>query len=86
MIGTEITIDTSAGTVRLDVGSRTPQGGLRLIDSKKGPKAGLTKNQKVGYPALEKEGGMPRGPRAQGAGLTDEPLPPTKVIIDRHDE
>ncbi len=84
--GTEVTIDTAGGRVRLDVVARTPSGQLRLIDSKKGPRAGLTPNQRTGYPALGVTGGIPRGKKAQAAGLTPgEPLDPNDVIIRKSD-
>jgi hypothetical protein len=84
--GTEVTIDTAGGRVRLDVVARTPSGQLRLIDSKKGPRAHLTPNQRTGYPALGVTGGIPRGKKAQAAGLTPgEPLDPNDVIIRKSD-
>jgi RHS repeat-associated protein len=83
--GREITFDTSKGRTRLDLG--TEEGGeLVLVESKKGPTADLNPRQKAAFPALESEGGIPRGKRAEEAGLEPgKPIGPVKVRIDRHE-
>ena len=83
VLGREITIDTNSTRVRPDILVRDADGNLKFIDSKNGPSAGLTKNQKVGYPELETSGGIPRGGNAAAAGLEPGvPIPPTPVQID----
>ena len=83
VLGREITVDTASTRVRPDLLVRDADGNLKFIDSKNGPTAGLTKNQKVGYPELETSGGIPRGGNAAAAGLEPGvPIPPTPVQID----
>ena len=64
--------------------SRSPNGGVQLTDAKSSAAAGLTKNQRTGYPALEQNGETVRGKNgtAQGypAGFKIEP---TQVQIIR---
>jgi RHS repeat-associated protein len=48
VIGSEITIDTSAARRRIDLATRTPEGKLKFIECKNGPCAGLTPNQRAG--------------------------------------
>jgi hypothetical protein len=83
VIGREVTIDTAAGRVRVDLAVRDAAGNLKFIDSKNGRFAGLTPNQAKAYPVIESFGGIPRGQRAAEAGLEPgAPIGPTPVQID----
>lgn len=83
MLGREITMETSAGRTRPDLLVRDAEGNLKFIESKCGPSACLTPNQKAGYPLIESQGGIPRGGNAANAGLTPgEPIGPTPVQVD----
>jgi RHS repeat-associated protein len=85
VLGKEITIDTSAARTRIDLATRTAQGGLKLIECKNGPCADLTANQRAAFPELRTQGGVPRGANAARAGLKpDEPIGPTDVVVERH--
>jgi hypothetical protein len=54
--------------VRLDNLARNPAGEVVLIDAKSSATAQLTKNQKISYPALLKNGGTVLGNNGAGAG------------------
>ena len=83
VLGREVTMDTAQGRVRPDLLVRDANGDLKFIDSKNGPSAGLTTNQKVGYPELRANGGVPAGRNAEAAGLVPGvPIGPTPVQID----
>jgi hypothetical protein len=72
-----------SGKVRLDNVS-TKNGQIALTDAKSSAKAGMTKNQKVGYPALEKNGGTVVGNKGAAQGYpAGTKIPPTKVDIIR---
>lgn len=77
----------SAGTntrVVPDLVARDADGTLRFIDAKTGPHAGLTPNQKIGYPEIRTQGGVPSGGNAAEAGLKPgKPIGPTSVDIHR---
>ena len=76
-------METTAGRTRPDLLVRDADGNLRFIESKNGPYARLTPNQRAGFPLLESEGGIPRGMRALEAGLTPgEMTGPIPVQID----
>lgn len=79
----EITIKTGSGTnVRVDIMTRDGNGGLSCIECKSSSTAPLTQNQKIGYPDLEKNGGIIVGAGKPGfEGGTK--IPPTQVIIIR---
>ena len=90
LLGTEITIkvevDGEFVRVRPDILAQTPGGTMYIIDSKNGPMADLTRNQKIGYPILEEQGGIPVGRNAAKAGLVPgEWIDPIRVQIDRYD-
>ncbi len=81
IVGEEVTIDTSAVRVRVDLVALTDNDVLVLIESKYGPTARLTPNQKVGYPLIRSTGGIPQGANAAAADLLPgQPLPRTDVI------
>jgi hypothetical protein len=83
VIGREITMETSAGRTRPDLVVRDAQGNLKFIESKCGPSACLTPNQRAGFPLIESSGGIPRGANAGLAGLPPgEPIGPTPVQVD----
>jgi len=88
LLGTEITVDTVAGRVRLDAVFRDQKGRLVFVDAKNGPHAGLTKNQRVAYPAIEMFGGSFVGGNARKAGLLrkgqkSRTFRPRKVLIEK---
>jgi len=83
VIGREVTIETSAGRTRPDLVVRDAQGNLKFIESKCGPSACLTPNQRAGFPLIESSGGIPRGANAGLAGLPPgQPIGPTPVQVD----
>ncbi len=82
-LGSEVTFDTSAGRIRGDSLVRRGKS-LKLIESKAGPHARVSRNQEAGFAALQKGGGIPRGNRAKEAGLTpDVPIGPVRVQVDK---
>ena len=84
VLGREITMDTASTRVRPDLFVRDADGTLRFVDAKTGAKAGLTDNQKIGYPELRSQGGTPRGENAARAGLRPGvPIGPQRVDVDR---
>ena len=54
---------------------------IRLLEAKNGPKAPLTKNQRIGYPLLQMYGGRVVSPKMKERGYST--VPPTKVEIIR---
>jgi RHS repeat-associated protein len=73
----------STGNVRLDNIS-TKDGKIALTDAKSSATAPLTKNQKPGYPAIEKNGGVVVGNKGASQGYpAGTVIPPTKVDIRR---
>jgi RHS repeat-associated protein len=79
ILGSEISIRTSAKNVRVDLVAEK-NGTIYLFDVKNGPAAGFTKNQQVGYPAIEAGGGAYYGKNARDAGLSGA-FGPTPVNI-----
>ena len=79
----EITIKTESGTkVRVDMIGKDKNGVINCVECKSSQMAPLTDNQKIGYPDLEKNGGIIVGEGKPGfEGGTK--LPPTKVEIVR---
>jgi RHS repeat-associated protein len=72
-----------AKNVRLDNVS-TKQGAIKLTDAKSSSGAGMTKNQKPGYPAIGKYGGTVVGNKGAAQGYpAGTKIPPTKVDIIR---
>jgi len=70
--------------VRLDNVSRNQNGAVVLTDAKSSATAGLTKNQKIGYPALQQNGGTVMGQKGADLGYpAGFQIGPTKVIIVR---
>jgi RHS repeat-associated protein len=71
------------GNVRLDNVSMK-DGKIALTDAKSSATAPLTKNQKPGYPAIEKSGGVVVGNKGASQGYpAGTVIPPTKVDIRR---
>ncbi|MDX6187771.1 DUF6443 domain-containing protein [Flavobacterium sp. Fl-318] len=88
-VGEQITVspnDGKGGTtpnVRLDNMSKK-DGKIKLTDAKSSKTAGNTKNQKVGYPAIEAHGGTVVGNKGAAHGYpAGTKIPPTKVDIIR---
>jgi RHS repeat-associated protein len=75
--------DVKTGNVRLDNLSMK-DGKIALTDAKSSATAPLTKNQKPGYPAIEKSGGVVVGDKGASQGYpAGTVIPPTKVDIRR---
>lgn len=71
------------GNVRLDNVS-TQNGEIKLTDAKSSETAGFTKNQRVGYPAIEQNGGTVVGNNGAAQGYpAGTKIPPTKVEVIR---
>jgi len=80
-VGTEITVDTPSGTVRLDVGMYDPTtGNLSLTEVKNGPGARLNSNQKACFPDIQNGQGVPRGPNFRSLGVP--PGGPRSMSLD----
>ena len=70
--------------VRLDNVSRNQSGAVVLTDAKSSATAGLTPNQKIGYPALEQNGGTVTGQKGAALGYpAGFRIEPTTVNIVR---
>lgn len=84
MLGREVTIETESGVrTRPDLLVRDAEGNLKFIESKNGPGARYTPNQRDAFPQLESTGGIPRGANAADAGLNPgEPIGPIPVQTD----
>ena len=84
VIGREITIQTGSGVrTRIDLAVRDAQANLKFIESKNGPSARFQPNQRTGFPQIRTSGGIPKGARANEAGLTaGQPIGPTPVQVD----
>lgn len=79
---TEVTFDTGGVRVRADIVAQRPDCSFYIVEAKNGPKARMTPNQTIGYPALASEGGIARGAKAELAGLpSGEYVPPMDVEV-----
>ncbi|MGH8902483.1 MAG: hypothetical protein ACRDYA_12590 [Egibacteraceae bacterium] len=90
VLGRRLTVYSGGTNTRVqpDFLVRDPDGTLRFIDVKTGPNAPLTPNQRIGYPEIRTQGGVPRGANAdeavQRAGLRPgDPMGSTPVDIHR---
>ncbi len=84
-VAEQVTVKPNGGgkNVRLDNVS-TKDGQIKLTDAKSSATAPLTKNQKTGYPAIEKSGGTVVGNKGAAQGYpAGTKIPPTKVDIIR---
>jgi len=84
-IAEQVTVKPNGGgkNVRLDNVS-TKDGQIKLTDAKSSATAPHTKNQKTGYPAIEKSGGTVVGNKGAAQGYpAGTKIPPTKVDIVR---
>jgi hypothetical protein len=87
VLATEVTIDTPAARTRLDILVEKPNGGLKGIECKAGPCARPTPNQKKAHPVLVQNGGIPRGRKAEEAGLVPgKPTGPLEIEVKRYPE
>jgi hypothetical protein len=86
VLGRHVTVYSGATNTRVvpDLVARDANRTLRFIDAKTGPNAPLTPNQRIGYPEIRTQGGVPRGANAAEAQLIPgKPLGPTPVDIHR---
>ncbi len=83
VLGTEITIENSAGRARADFVYKDAQGNLVVGEAKNGPTAGLNSNQQAVYSEFEKSGGRFVGGNAQQANLPPS-VGPTQVRIFKY--
>ncbi len=84
-VAEQVTVKPNGGgkNVRLDNVS-TQNGNIKLTDAKSSATAPHTKNQKAGYPAIEKSGGTVVGNKGAAQGYpAGTKIPPTKVDIIR---
>lgn len=84
-VAEQVTVKPNGGgkNVRLDNVS-TQNGKIKLTDAKSSATAPHTKNQKTGYPAIEKRGGTVVGNKGAAQGYpAGTKIPPTKVDIVR---
>ncbi|MDP9264830.1 MAG: hypothetical protein M3O91_01740 [Chloroflexota bacterium] len=70
VIGRQVTFDTSAGRIRVDLVVQDQRGRMYLLEVKAGPTAEFTAGQARRYSALASEGGVPVGANAIEAGFT----------------
>jgi RHS repeat-associated protein len=85
VLGREITVDAGGVRVRPDLFVEAPCGVRCFVEVKTGPNARLNPNQRIGYPAIQNEGFVPRGANAANAGLvpgaTHGPTPIWTVYV-----
>lgn len=82
----EVTIKTGSGmNVRVDIMTKDSNGNIFCIECKSSATAPLTPNQKIGYPEIEKHGGVISGAGKPGfeSGTV---IPPTKINVVRPDK
>ncbi|WP_324726794.1 S-type pyocin domain-containing protein, partial [Pseudomonas chlororaphis] len=81
----EITVETESGTrTRLDMMGRDAEGNISCVECKSSETAPLTRNQKRGFPEIEKGGAIIVGKGKPGfPGGTE--IPPTRIEIIRPD-
>ena len=87
--GTQVTVKSASGVrTRVDLVTETPRGNVKLIESKNGPSARLTPNQRKALPEIQKSGTCtPCGKNAQKAGLEPgKKIKSVEVQIDRHNQ
>jgi RHS repeat-associated protein len=70
VLGREVTVDAGGVTTRPDLYVQLPNGQRAFVEVKTGPTARLTDNQSTAFPHIRETGGIPRGRRAEEAGLT----------------
>jgi RHS repeat-associated protein len=85
ILGTEITIENSAGRARVDIAYKNASGNveLGLGEAKNGPTAGLNPNQRAVYEAAKTEGARLVGGNAAKAGLPSA-IGPTDVRVFKY--
>ena len=83
-IAEQITVKTKSGTkTRIDIaGKDKVTGEIKLTEAKSSETASLTKNQKKGFPEIEKDGATVVG-KGKGDFTKGTEIPPTKVEIVR---
>jgi RHS repeat-associated protein len=87
--GTQITVRSASNVrTRVDVVTATPGGNVKLIESKNGPHARLTPNQRKALPEIQQTGSCtPCGKNAEKAGFKPgEKIANVEVQIDRHNQ
>jgi hypothetical protein len=79
--GTEVTIQTPVGRVRVDVVAKDQNGNL-IFEVKNGPSARVSPNQQRVFAYIREHGGTPVGANAENAGLpAGQPISPTPVRV-----
>lgn len=82
VLGREITVDAGGARTRPDLFVEDACGNRCFVEVKNGPTAKMTSNQKVAFPAIQSQGGVPVGANAAAAGLTPGvPIGPTPVWV-----
>jgi RHS repeat-associated protein len=82
VLGRDPTVDAGGVRVRPDLYVENSDGSREFVEVKNGPYARVTQNQRTGYEAIEQGGAIPRGRRAEAAGLPPgQPIPPTRVRV-----
>jgi hypothetical protein len=80
VVGREITVDAGGVRARADLYVRNADNTYEFVEVKNGPNARLSPNQRTGYDAIRKGGGIPRGGNAADARLpVGRPMPATPV-------
>jgi RHS repeat-associated protein len=83
LLAHEVVVDAGGVTTRLDSVFFDPSNGTTFgVESKCGPCARLSRNQRKAFPAIRSSGGAGRGPNAAAAGLSG-PFGPLPIIEDR---
>lgn len=83
VVGTEITMQTTAARTRIDIFFRNSDGTFMFGEVKNGPFARLTLNQSKAFPLIETIGGIPRGANAAQTGVLRPGVPIGPVPIRR---
>ena len=84
VVARQVTIQSRSGIhVRIDMITKSLNGKLSFIDSKFGPSARFTTNQKIAYPEISRSGGIIIGNKGVSAGLpAGTEIGPTDVYVD----
>ncbi|MED1301784.1 WXG100 family type VII secretion target [Bacillus pacificus] len=82
----QITVQTKSGVrTRIDIGGKSIDGKIDLVELKSSPTAPLTKNQKKAFPEIEESGAIVRSRNKPPFEHLEE-IPPTKINIIRKED